>query len=426
VVLWFLDDACRAGFHDLFSLPQNSRLNVLDILDQPLSRLSDNQLNFDITTLLTNHSQVFGQAWAAIYPTKFLIPSTHFHSINGIYIHTRGVHTIDSMNCQTYLQLKQQFYQELQPALRLQSLIQTVKVNYFNTHQHIVGIHIRAFDNAYDWAMVAPHLSSLYSVSPSSASIIIDGSNQEENQKQAALRFDQISSFSNFRSLISNLINHQPETTIFVASNSDLVKETILQEFGDTKIITLLEAAGTNSDDVLNYLSSSRSQRQGMYLAVIEFFLLGETSTIFHTHASSFAREAAMRRLIPVLDIFDISTVSLTRPPITKDYLAFYSVDIQQIENYCALPEYIRSNSQETSSVKEIKGENLSRLKKFCFEEEGNRTMCSVVYKVCPCDQSLSTHSKSSMTFYCPTLSLSQLKDEKCYLIVAESNGYSI
>jgi hypothetical protein len=208
-----------------------------------------------------------------------------------------------------------------------------------------------------------------------------------------------------------------------------------------------------------------RSSKLSTLLAVVDFMLLGDANIIVHSRGSSFAREAAFRTNIPVLDVMQRKKVPAQNLSQQQEHIAFYS--LKRDLDLCSMPEYIRETTAisptddllmirnvddfsttlypvaEVSSVQPLSNNDSSY--RICYAEPG-RTMCSKLYWVCPCtssqlldgsvveliwraklycyDSAYSPHSENVSGVGVSTAALAG--GSRCASVIAESNGYSI
>jgi hypothetical protein len=307
----------------------------------------------------------------------------------------------------------------------------------------VVGVHIRAYHTKYDWPVVVP----------------ISDTNVQ--------RFDQVTPLDSYFNIIQSILSNYPNTKFFIASNNLQAKEHLIRIYG-TKMIIL------KSDESL---LGERSSNEGMIVAAAEFFLLGQTSYLIHARGSSFGKEAAAVHMIKLID------VSIS--PIEGQFLNLLNQDASL--PYCGLQEYIRAvkvdncdvdtiflDSTSTSisfdatstsfSIPTTKTpsvlnndtnviyesntpkctdqcktiENCSKRiknsisnKRVCYNE-GDREMCTLEFKVCPC-----LGGETPVGYMQRMTGISDLlcnvdidsyveNGEDCFLLLAESNGYSI
>lgn len=371
-ILWFKDDACSISFHDMFSINSASRISILDYQGDRLDDIKLNEEVYQVLQYFANEINDPTFAWSTVTPFHFYIDPSHF-KYNISFVRTRGVHTLLDTSCNDFMNLKSQFYSFITPTAAVMQVIDVVQ-SYFSNNQ-VFGVHIRSYDSNYDWAMVSP-----------TSSMSVQG-----DSNKPARRFDQVSSVQAFIDIMTKIISTHPEVLFYVASNSESSKQAIFNHFGEQYVLII------SSD-----LSQRRSDYEGMILAAAEFLLLGETTNILHSHASSFAREAGARNKVPVLDVLQVEQ---RNEDTQSSSVAFYSSNINL--PYCAMPEYIRLG-------------HVTKVERVCYVEDGNRVMCSRLYEVCPCGH----------YSHCPMITRNKGGRENlngsCHQIVAESNGYSI
>jgi hypothetical protein len=178
---------------------------------------------------------------------------------------------------------------------------------------------------------------------------------------------------------------------------------------------------------------TSRSSLGSVRLALIDFFLLGSSMIVLHTHGSSFGREAANLNMRPVIDLLYDSNAN--------DVNIFYSHDFSLVE--CGLGEFQRLRDDLFPE-------------KYCYVEEGNREMCSRIVHMKKCNiypyfmgniwglqdlycawpnaiSSSSRNIDSSKVFHDDEIAKcrlevhgDELKNTERLSVIAESNGYTI
>ena len=293
LVIWKSAVDCPAEFQDLFSLHLDNNVVVERYSDISVScsnQSFERCIRSYVDTALhltplrrgeSNKVELFPQKELLeenfLYSGEEAAANTTSPSPTVFIVWTRGGHALKSMHCKDFLFTKSIFYEGLVPLPEISSMITTVKFgNGFLSGRNIVGVHIRAFDTDYDWAVVSP---SVESITPAGT--------------HRSVRFDEASPLEAFVEIMRNIIHAQPTTLFFVASNSPLAVAALRNVFPD-------HVFGLDH----GYLQGHyRSSLPGIKLALAEFYLLGDSSLVIHSRGSSFAREAAARRLRPTIDV---------------------------------------------------------------------------------------------------------------------------
>lgn len=291
LTVWKSTDECPADYSDLF-LPHRDENVVVESYDS-LWRTDDHERSFEqtvrehVSSVLAEIPSSRGGVYSKqIYPQRGLLEEDFFYPVGDaatnisatrpivLTVWTRGTHSLRSMHCKGFLFSKSLFYQGLVPVPVVASIIQkTLYGPSFSRGRQVVGIHTRAFDSEYDWAVVGPN-----------------GLGDE-----LSLRFDEASPLDAFVFIMGEILKYEPSTLFFVASNSAVAKMELFHRFPHNSVT--VHRSGLVDD------REYRSTLSGMQFALAEFYLLGETGVIIHSRGSSFAREAAARLQRPVVDV---------------------------------------------------------------------------------------------------------------------------
>jgi hypothetical protein len=264
-------------------------------------------------------------------------------------------------------------------------------------------------DAFHDWAMVPP---------PSATGMALTFA--------SSVTYSALQCLAHLR---DNYLTKQPNKAVFfLASNDMQVKYFLYDFFGEFTSVTILSP---------ELVLSTRHAEASVSLAAAEFFLLSQSDLIIHSHASSFAREAAMVGLVPVLDLMEHGRkcrLVVTAMNWPNSHLVQH-----------ALPEYIRQQSLQRKEDGDEEGRRgqVQVLDKVCYAEFGGRDMCSLRYPVCACaqcHQHLSDQNQDpiegqqiqwmqDLIAYCP-VTVHQwnhaANQEDCFEVIAESTGHSI
>ncbi len=331
IVLWLPDDTCNAKFDELFSienpLPTKwkgidvvHRITIINILNDDSFKTEGTPDNTHITSSRSFHINIWRTFQERLsqqqhdlstnlvsqvhlfehYPRRLSLPTSLMEPIHNIHLSsvhlvwTKGVHfyfpsvlsdASDASLLLTYGEkmtyYKSLFHNTVQPSASIQNIIKSVIEGYLPSDAHIVGVHIRVSDLLHDWEVVSPVLEF--------------NTSEESNESLNAVGFSRGSSLDAFALAMQRMTDSRPSNqhvVFFLASNSQQVKELLPEKLSDLRIITLSSE-----------MSESRNSVLSMQLAAVEFFLLGECHELLHTRSSSFAKEAAFRKQVPVLDV---------------------------------------------------------------------------------------------------------------------------
>ena len=287
IVVWGESSDCLSKFDDLFV---GSPISVISLdEDQSRSAVFENLIRSAVSDIRNDFNMSTKELFLRDFVVKEDWQSTQ---INVVW--TRGTHAPADANCGNYLYAKNNFYRQLIPSSAVQALINSAENSWSggagssNFGGMVVGVHIRAFDSEHDWAVVSPSLSS----SDAAQMRVGGGGDSDVTLQLQAQRFDQTAPLESFVAIMTQIIAQNENVRFFVASNSARAKELIVQHFGAQRVLTL------QSDSI-----GLRSSTAGIIVAAAEFLLLGNTAFIIHTRGSSFAREAAARFMLPVIDV---------------------------------------------------------------------------------------------------------------------------
>jgi len=224
----------------------------------------------------------------------------------------------------------------------------------------------------------------------------------------------------------------------FVASNSASAKTALRQRFGEYAVITAWDGDGDGDGDgdtaadAVDGGPRGRSTAAGMAAAAADFFLLSQCAFVVHSKGSSFAAEAAAVHNRPVVD------VSVDAPPAgagtgAAAVLTVLSHDMSL--PYCGLHEYIRVDtnrvfhSESIGNEYGVCGDSCARRAPVCYDEAGERSMCTQAFRACPCEAPY-RRLTGLPALLCPRedngVSLGTDAGEGCVSVLADSNGYSL
>ena len=286
IVIWIPSDDCTTDFYSIFTGFAQSNIALISYPYLPPKSLVA-ELDIVLRNYLKSYSSMKSLSFGILFPTQYVVHLSD-DKRRIILVYTRGSHSPAALSCDEHLFTKSLFYQGLVLAPPVQSIVDEIKFKHFAGSKLLIGVHIRAFDAQFDWSVATPALTS------------------EEAKKLHPIRFDEASPLWAFVSAMESILKIRPAARFFICSNSYEVKQLLLAHFGSAHILTLIDAAdpGQGQEDGQGKLLwSDRTSERGMQLAAAEFVLLGSTVGILHTRGSSFAREAAAMRTIPVIDV---------------------------------------------------------------------------------------------------------------------------
>lgn len=282
LVTWKPALDCNISFTDLFEAgPQNFHIlpfainNFYDNGHIPIEDLA-RRSNL---TYLTLHEKSISDFWAPyLASSHFVLARKHVMSadIEVIITSYDSIMTLEGIKCQQYFHMHSNFLSSLVPTKFARDFVAQVIQEHFS-NKIMIGIHIRVHDSLQDWEVVPPLMGSKM------AGKFGEGATLED--------FETI-----MRQISQNFRYVSPDGSVsfgckfFIASNSQAAKDHMLERFPESVAIS-----GTNS----------RVSHDGMIFSLIEWLLLSESALVVNTHGSSFAIEAAMKRLIPLIGIWD-------------------------------------------------------------------------------------------------------------------------
>lgn len=293
ILIWKESYDCPIRSKELFSSHKDDRVVFLDYSDVAGSDLEG--LSFELSIRRRMNELVdflrerIGEIdYMELFPKRFLLEEAFLSSASAAervkvsVVWTRGVHSLRNMDCRDYIFAKSLFYQGLVAVDSIQSIVDDVKYNHFAKGGAVIGIHVRAFDSDFDWAVVSP-----------------DGSGSHSS---GSSRFDEASPVDSFLCIMKAILLLSPSVKFFVASNSILAKRELLSHFP----LSVISISGLDNSSE----SSNRSTKIGILFALAEFLLLGEAGLVIHSRGSSFARESAFKYMRRVVDVWMLMLTS--------------------------------------------------------------------------------------------------------------------
>jgi len=191
------------------------------------------------------------------------LPNTHtneiFHLMKDYdYVVIQGGHEFKhpSMDVTTFIDLKHTFYSNLQFTYEILTLSNCIST------KDCIGIHYRDFIPKYDSA---------------------DGRN-----------FSELSSLEAFTTIILDCLKKNPNTNLYLSSNTDKASYYFSQHIPQTSFIT-----------IQNENNGGRDSKNGIVNAVVDLLLLSKCRFIIGTNMSSFSDEACFFNKISKLCVGD-------------------------------------------------------------------------------------------------------------------------
>lgn len=439
IVLWQPTTDCDAAFHEIFE--ETDKFSVYSF---PRSELSTTDIESDILKTLVKVSTDVNIFMKFAYPRKFLYtePLDREHDRVISLVWTRAIHAPAQLSCQENYKAKSRLYKQLKPVKSIQDNLFRFKKMFKQTFEGffstvVVGVHIRAYDERYDWRVVTPPAFKIESdsqvVSPDGTVLDTFPGAEAEHLEAPAERFDQASPLVAFESIMTSILEQRKNIRFYVSSNSPelrtRLKDDLRGRWGPNTIMP------NPSDEVANpFKVGDRSSLEGIHLAVMDFILLSETDYILHSRGSSFAKEAAAIRSIPLIDVTTFSSDEDQEPLGIVTQVAKLP--------YCGASEYHRALSPLNT-------------KRVCYDESfsdhetgkaNSRSMCTTVWTLCRCQPSqlkfmlpnepgVKKSYLSALPMYCPVdpyasgktgSSKSKPDLAECLHLPAESNGHSL
>lgn len=296
LTIWESTSECPVEYADIFLPHTDENVRVesfatfMDSEADPLISFETNIRRHVSSILATLPASRGGVYSGEVFPRRGLLEEGSLYPLGDaasglnkslpivLTVWTRGSHSLRAMSCKDFIFTKSLFYQGLEPVLAITSTLKKYKFEHYSRGRNVIGVHVRAFDSDFDWAVVSPHAASV-----------------EKDFRARSLRFDEASPLEGFVELMAKILSFEPATVFFVASNSAVAKQTLVNYFPNN-VVVLFPDTPFGAGEYRNSFS-------GMIHAVTEFYLLGDATTIVHSRGSSFGREAAFRLMRPVIDV---------------------------------------------------------------------------------------------------------------------------
>ncbi len=212
------------------------------------------------------------------FPKDYLkLPMAIFLSdIRVIITSYDGACALEIASCGQYYMMHSVFLSSLKPLPSLREAVLHVKRNHFTATKIIIGVHIRTHNPAYDWNVVQPFGDSKEAIS-------------FDESAPVDVFIRHMRSIQEYFSQTPRSGHSGKECIFLVASPDDSVKRRLQKEFPNS-----LALSGTED----------RSSSDGMFFAALEWLLLAETSFILHSFGSTFATEAAIMKMRPIVGVW--------------------------------------------------------------------------------------------------------------------------
>ena len=277
LVSWEPTVDCNAKFTDLFiDGPPNFKIMHEHVPrdDLGVKHIADIAANLNISHRAIYENDM-SQLWVNGRGRFILSKDVVFDDTDVVITHYDGAVSLEGVACQQYLLLHSQFLSRLVPNEDAQKFLNSLHNDLF-VNRIMVGVHYRAHDNQQDWAVVPP------------------ASGNE------ATNFGTRTSVQDFLSVMSAIQNKftytdrngvlRTHVRFFVASNNETVKAMFQAVVKDGVFL-----GGEHRRDTIN----------GMQIALLEWLALSQSSLLINTYGSSFAEQAALVHMRPLVGLWD-------------------------------------------------------------------------------------------------------------------------
>ena len=282
IVSWHPTADCNATFTDLFESAPD-RLKVLpymlplDPIDA-IASLEATAREENVTYITLDKDNMFARG-----RDSFILRRDEVMSDAGIVITSYdGVLALDGVKCQQYLTMRSDLLSALVPVKEARTLANEVIDTYFRD-KVMIGVHYRAHDRSQDWEVVPP-LDGQTSAVPFGVGATLQDFQRYMSDIEAAFTTNSTIGDDDAAVVVSNKASR-----FFLASNSQEAKEFFAMTFKDSVFM-----AG----------DYSRSSKEGIHFALLEWLLLSRSALIINTYGSSYAMEAAQVNLRPLVGIW--------------------------------------------------------------------------------------------------------------------------
>mmetsp|Transcript_24691 Transcript_24691/g.36396 ORF Transcript_24691/g.36396 Transcript_24691/m.36396 type:complete len:477 (-) Transcript_24691:265-1695(-) len=358
IIIWTASYECNAEFSDLFEVDSEAS-GVRVVSYDSNTQLTNDKLISDFR----NISHIFKREIAVKFPKEFFVNTSFNTRSNGsgeqkspwiILLRTAGSHAPIDMTCDDYMDHKSAFYRSLVPIKMVKSMV-TELLNLLrdgNEDGPLVGVHVRAYDAAYDWAVVTPAMCS-----------------SDEKCIARALRFDESTPLAVVISSMQEIQEKHPSVRFFLASNSEPAKRAVVSHFSPGRVLAM---------EVVTELASRRDLADAVRLALVDLIVLGNCDLILHSRGSSFAQEAAYMHHSSPPPVVDLSVVNWGGEEIGIGVLTVY-----KMLPFCGLHDYLNAASRESANDK---ARSLLCYSESDSADSNGRVVCSYKTEVSLCE----------------------------------------
>ena len=377
VVSWRPTADCNIDFYELFEHGAPG----LFVLTEPLpikaerdAYLSPYVVSGKVKQLVTERD-----IWAN--PTLAFMgkPSVFLDSIPILITDYDGEISLEGVPCIAYTSKHRFFHSHLVPKTEYQDLVNAFWEEHFLSKGVLgVGVHYRAKDSRFDWAVIPPFGGS------NRATDFGEGATLQDfvaAMLRIALHFtyEAPSTTTESGALLSN--RRRPLIRFFLASNSEEAKNQLIQLFAvnyaaqlqsrgysyvgysgetnvDGMILSIKHSTYTKQDEQGGQHLMERSHKQGMIAGFIDWLLLSRTSLLLNTYGSSFALEASYFSQSPSAPGIS-SKGSVTQHRITPIVGIWSGMLVHHDSNYlpfCGVMQYAKHLSASAMPVKFTEG----------------------------------------------------------------------
>ena len=282
IVDWHATSDCNATFTDLFESAPD-RLKVLPYIlpldpTDAIASLEATAREENVTYITLDKDSMFSRGH-----DSFILRRDEVMSDAGIvFTSYDGVLALDGVKCQQYLSMRSDLLSALVPVKEARLLANEVIDTYFRD-KIMIGVHYRAHDRSQDWEVVPP-LDGQTSAVPFGVGATLQDFQRYMSDIETAFTTKSTVGEGDAAVVVSSKASR-----FFIASNSQEAKEFFAMTFKDSVFM-----AG----------DYSRSSKEGIHFALLEWLLLSRSALIMNTYGSSYAMEAAQVHLRPLVGIW--------------------------------------------------------------------------------------------------------------------------
>ena len=191
-----------------------------------------------------------------------------------VVFEARGQFAAVNVSCQEFFARKRRLYAALAAAAApdVRRDLRALDASLGGGTRLVIGLHVRVFDAAHDWPVVAPQPGEAHS---SGRAVTWD------DAAPVALHLD---------AARAALARH-PRALLFVCSNDERVKHEAVRRFGADVAVAVDNSRFQRAD--------ARDNRDGVRAALLDWLTLGDAALVLHTFGSSFGEEAAAIKGMP-------------------------------------------------------------------------------------------------------------------------------